>query len=164
MQIVKFMLTTLATLLVRSVLNKAYLLITGAFAAVMYYIYPAVEAVYIAFALVAVMQVIVNAVHMGWEAYWLFTTAIKAEKLYAEASKLDPRVSWTTEAWAQAEEAHNELYARMCRVQDNFLFKGQKEIVKVQTHNIDETRRICAKSRVDDRAVTLAAVAQRRKY
>jgi hypothetical protein len=164
MQIVKFMLTTIATLIVRSVLNKAYLWITGAFAAVMYYLYPAIEAVYIAFALVAVLQVVVNATHMAWEAYWLFTTAIKAEKLYAEASKLDPRFSWTTEAWTQAEEAHNELYGRMYQLQNNFLFKSQLEVVKIQQHNIDQTRRICAQSRVNDREVTLAAVAQRRHY
>jgi hypothetical protein len=164
MQIVKFMLTTVATLLVRSVLNKAYVLIAAAFAAVVYYLYPAVEAVYIAFALVAFMQVVINAIHMAWEAYWLYATAIKAEKLYAEASKLDPRVSWTTESWAQAEEAHNELYGRMYQLQNNFLFKSQLEVIKVQQHNIDNTRRICAQSRVDDRAVTLAAVAARRHY
>jgi len=164
MQLVKFLVITVSTLVVRSVLNKAHLIITAAFAAVCYYLYPQVESIYVAAAITTGINLIINVIHMAWEAYWLFTTAIKAEKLYAEASKLDPRVSWTTESWTQAEEAHNELYARMCRVQDNFLFKGQKEIVKVQTHNIDNTRRICAQSRVDDRAVSLAAQAQRRHY
>jgi len=164
MQLVKFLVITIATLIVRSVLNKAHLIITAAFAAVCYYLYPQVEAIYVAAAITTGINLIINAIHMAWEAYWLFTTAIKAEKLYAEASKLDPRVSWTTESWTQAEEAHHELYGRMHQLQNNFLFKSQLEIVKIQQNNIDNTRRICAQSRVDDRAVTLAAVAQRRHY
>ena len=164
MQLIKFLVITLATLIVRSVLNKAHFLITAAFAAVVYYLYPQVEAVYVAAVITTGINLIINTVHMAWEAYWLYATAIKAEKLYAEASKLDPRVSWTTESWAQAEEAHNELYGRMYQLQNNFLFKSQLEVIKVQQHNIDNTRRICAQSRVDDRAVTLAAVAARRHY
>jgi hypothetical protein len=164
MQLIKFLVITIATLIVRSVLNKGYVILATAFAAVMYYLYPAVEAVYIAVAITAVINLTINAIHMAWEAYWLFTTAIKAEKLYAEASKLDPRVSWTIESWTQAEEAHNDLYGRMYQLQNNFLFKSQLEIVKIQQHNIDQTRRICAQSRVNDREVTLAAVAQRRHY
>jgi hypothetical protein len=164
MNIIKFLVITIATLIVRSVLNKAYALVASIFAGVCYYLYPQVEAVYVGFTLVAVGQVVVNAIHMAWEAYWLFTTAVKAEKLYAEASKLDPRVSWTTEAWTQAEEAHNELYGRMYQLQNNFLFASQLEIVKIQQHNIDQTRRICATSRINDREVTLAAQAQRRHY
>jgi hypothetical protein len=105
MQLVKFLVITIATLIVRSVLNKAHLIITAAFAAVCYYLYPQVEAIYVAAAITTGINLIINAIHMAWEAYWLFTTAIKAEKLYAEASKLDPRVSWTTESWTQAEEA-----------------------------------------------------------
>jgi hypothetical protein len=164
MQLIKFVLVTLATLVVRSVLNKAHLIITAAFAAVCYYLYPQVEAIYVAAAIAAVINLTINAIHMAWEAYWLFTTAIKAEKLYAEASKLDPRFSWTTEAWTQAEEAHNKLYGQMYQLQNNFLFKSQLEVVKIEQHNIDQTRRICAQSRVNDREVTLAAQAQRRHY
>lgn len=151
MQLVKFLITTIATLIVRSVLNKAHLLITAAFASICYYLYPQVEALYIAAAVTTGINLTINVIHMAWEAYWLFTTAIKAEKLYSHACKIDSQKGWSESAWTEAEEVHNDLYARMCRVQDNFLLKGQKELIKVQTHNVDQTRQTCIRARIDAR-------------
>ena len=151
MQLVKFMIITIATLVVRSVLNKGYIVITAAFAAVMYYLYPAVEVLYIAAAISAVINLTINVIHMAWEAYWLFTTAIKAERLYSHACKIDGQTGWSESAWAEAEKAHHELYARMTQVPNNFLFKGQKEFMAIQTHNVDQTRQACIRSRIDAR-------------
>ena len=151
MQLIKFVLVTLATLVVRSVLNKAHLIITAAFAAVCYYLYPQVEAIYVAAAITAVINLTINAIHMAWEAYWLFTVSVKAERLYSYACKIDAHKGWSESAWTEAEEAHHDLYARMTQVPNNFLFKGQKEYMAVQTHNIDATRRTCIQARVDAR-------------
>lgn len=151
MQIVKFMLTTLATLLVRSILNKAHLLITAAFAVVVYYLYPQVEALYVAAAVTTAINLTVNAIHMAWESYHLFAVAVKAERLYSHACKIDNQKGWSESAWAEAEEAHNELYARMTQVPNNFLLKGQKEFIKIQTHNADQTRQTCIRARIDAR-------------
>ena len=151
MQLIKFLVITIATLIVRSVLNKGYVILTTAFAAVMYYLYPAIEAVYIAFAVTAVINLTINAIHMAWEAYWLFAVSVKAERLYSYACKIDNHKGWSESAWTEAEEAHNELYARMTQVPNNFLFKGQKEFMAIQTHNVDQTRQTCSRSRIDAR-------------
>jgi hypothetical protein len=151
MQLVKFLIVTIATLIVRSVLNKGHVLITAAFAAVVYYLYPAIEALYVAAAITTAINLTINAIHMAWEAYWLFAVSVKAERLYSHACKIDNQKGWSESAWTEAEEAHNDLYARMTQVPNNFLFKGQKEYIKVQTHNIDSTRRTCIQARVDAR-------------
>ena len=161
MQIVKFMLTTLATLLVRSVFNMAHLIVTAAFAAVVYYLYPQVEAVYVAAGLTTGINLLINSIHMGWEAYWLYAEVTDAEKKYAYACKIDAHKGWSESSWTEAEEAYNLAYGRMVMMTTNWLCKSQRNFLENQMNEMNNTRRACTQARVDAREYARKMTANR---
>ena len=134
---VNFLARTLVVLAVRTVGNWLFVIFNTIVSAVFYSLYPSVEAVGVAFGVVSFTLLITNAIHMAWEAVHLWKEMAAVEKAFDRACR-----HRTVVACDDAIKAYDKLYIRWSCVEDNFLDKETKMLVKSAKEDANHGRTV----------------------
>jgi len=144
---VNFLARTLVVLAVRTVGNWLFVIFSTIVSAVFYSLYPSVEAVGVAFGVVSFTLLTTNAIHMAWEAYWIWKEMVAVEKSFDRACR-----HRTVTACDDAIKAYDRLYIRWSCVEDNFLDKETSIFVKRAKEDANHGRTVVMTMRNEIRA------------
>jgi len=142
-----FLARTLFVLAIRIVGNWSFVIFNTIVSAVFYSLYPSVEAIGVAFGVVCFTLLITNAIHMAWEAYWIWKEMVAVEKAFDRACR-----HRTVTACDDAIKAYDQLYIRWSCVEDNFIDKETSIFVKRAKEDVNHGRTVIMTMRNEIRA------------